>query len=80
MVVEEEICKQNPRNYFRGKKLVDYQNLDFPFILKIKASAGAGKTYQLMIAYLWLLSKQKHVSLDSLKSIVALTFTNQATF
>lgn len=57
-----------------------FEELNFPFVLKLRASAGAGKTYQLMIAYLWLLSKQKHVSLDSLKSIVALTFTNQATF
>lgn len=52
--------------------------LKYPFVLKIKASAGAGKTYTLMLAFLWHLS-QLQPELNNLKAIVALTFTNKAT-
>jgi len=53
-------------------------SLSYPFILRIRASAGAGKTYTLMQAFLWHLA-QLEPSLENLKSLVALTFTNKAT-
>jgi len=47
-------------------------------VIRIKASAGAGKTYQLSLRYLYLLGKMKDASPQSLKKIVAITFTNKA--
>ncbi|HVP57563.1 MAG TPA: UvrD-helicase domain-containing protein [bacterium] len=48
-----------------------------PRILAVRASAGAGKTYQLTIRFLELL-KRVHPSPQDLRQIVAITFTNRA--
>ncbi len=49
-----------------------------PKIIRIKASAGSGKTYQLAIRYLTLLKQLKTPSPQNLRKIVAITFTNKA--
>ncbi|MBW1975982.1 MAG: UvrD-helicase domain-containing protein [Deltaproteobacteria bacterium] len=49
-----------------------------PELLRIKASAGAGKTYQLSVRYLNLLKKLGRPSPENLRRIVAITFTNKA--
>ncbi|MFH1768272.1 MAG: UvrD-helicase domain-containing protein [Candidatus Omnitrophota bacterium] len=53
----------------------------FPEVVVVQASAGAGKTYELAKRYLHLLINPK-LSLDQipLKQILAITFTNKATF
>jgi ATP-dependent helicase/nuclease subunit A len=48
-----------------------------PQIHCLRASAGAGKTYQLIIRFLSLLA-QEEPSPDALSQIVAITFTNRA--
>ena len=48
-----------------------------PRILAVKASAGAGKTYQLTIRFLELL-RQSAPAPQTLRQIVAITFTNRA--
>ena len=48
-----------------------------PYIHALKASAGAGKTYQLTMRFLSLLSTMRPSS-ESLRQIVAITFTNRA--
>jgi ATP-dependent exoDNAse (exonuclease V) beta subunit len=48
-----------------------------PRILAVRASAGAGKTYQLTIRFLELL-KRVPSSPQALRQIVAITFTNRA--
>jgi len=48
-----------------------------PQIHSLKASAGAGKTYQLTVKFLSLL-KGKRPSAEALRQIVAITFTNRA--
>ncbi|WP_456432294.1 UvrD-helicase domain-containing protein [Thermosulfuriphilus sp.] len=52
--------------------------LPSPHVLKIKASAGAGKTYQLTRHYLRLLKGLGRPSPEALRSLVAITFTNKA--
>ena len=47
-------------------------------LLHIKASAGAGKTYQLSLRYLKLLKRLRYPSAQNLRRIVAITFTNKA--
>ena len=47
-------------------------------IIRIKASAGSGKTYQLALRYLKLLKKLKYPGPQNLRKIVAITFTNKA--
>ena len=49
----------------------------YPRIHYLRASAGAGKTYQLTIRFLSLLAGLKP-SADALRQIVAITFTNRA--
>jgi ATP-dependent helicase/nuclease subunit A len=49
----------------------------YPHIHCLKASAGAGKTYQLTIRFLSLLARLQP-SAESLRQIVAITFTNRA--
>src|SRR4030042_1844837 len=49
----------------------------YPYIHYLKASAGAGKTYQLTIRFLSLLAGMKP-SAEVLRQIVAITFTNRA--
>lgn len=53
-------------------------NIQKPEIIRIRASAGAGKTYQLAIRYLTLLKQLKVPSPENLRKIVAITFTNKA--
>jgi len=48
-----------------------------PYIHYLRASAGAGKTYQLTMRFLSLLAGMKP-SPDALRQIVAITFTNRA--
>lgn len=48
---------------------------DFPHILVVRASAGAGKTYSLALRYLQLLSLARRPSPEALRSVMALTFT-----
>ena len=52
--------------------------MDHPEIIGIKASAGSGKTYQLSLRYLKLLSSFQKQSRENLSRIVAITFTNKA--
>ncbi len=47
-------------------------------LIRIKASAGAGKTYQLALRYLRLLKLLGPPCGESLRSVVAITFTNKA--
>jgi len=47
-------------------------------IIRIKASAGSGKTYQLALRYLKLLKNLKYPGPQNLRKIVAITFTNKA--
>ncbi len=54
------------------------KHIPFPHIFKIHASAGSGKTYQLTLRYLSILSYSSEVSLSHLRSIIAITFTNKA--
>ncbi len=49
-----------------------------PELLRIRASAGAGKTYQLSLRYLRLLKKLGRPHPQNLRQIVAITFTNKA--
>lgn len=49
----------------------------YPHIHCVKASAGAGKTYQLTIRFLSLLAGMRP-SAEALRQIVAITFTNRA--
>ncbi len=49
-----------------------------PRIIRIKASAGSGKTYRLSLRYLALLKELGEPSPASLRSVVAITFTNKA--
>ena len=46
-------------------------------LLVISASAGSGKTHQLVLEYLSILLEEKN-SVGKYKSIVAMTFTNKA--
>jgi ATP-dependent exoDNAse (exonuclease V) beta subunit len=47
----------------------------FPHILVVQASAGAGKTYSLALRYLQLLARAQTPSPETLRSMLALTFT-----
>ncbi|MCX7822732.1 MAG: UvrD-helicase domain-containing protein [Syntrophobacterales bacterium] len=47
-------------------------------LIGVRASAGAGKTYQLSLRYLSLLKMVGSPKPENLKSIVAITFTNKA--
>ncbi len=49
----------------------------YPQIYYLRASAGAGKTYQLTVRFLSLLKRMKP-SAEALRQIVAITFTNRA--
>lgn len=49
----------------------------YPHIHYLKASAGAGKTYQLTIRFLSLLAAMKPTA-ESIRQIMAITFTNRA--
>ncbi len=49
-----------------------------PELIRVKASAGAGKTYQLALRYISLLKGLGEPSGSRLRSIVAITFTNKA--
>ncbi len=49
-----------------------------PVLIRIKASAGAGKTYQLSLRFLELLKEFSPPHPKRLRSIVAITFTNKA--
>ncbi len=49
-----------------------------PALIRIKASAGAGKTYQLSLRFLKLLKELSPPHPKRLRSIVAITFTNKA--
>ncbi len=49
-----------------------------PELIRIEASAGAGKTYMLAIRYLRLLRRVGPPGGDALRRIVAITFTNKA--
>ncbi len=53
-------------------------NLPAPHVLQIRASAGAGKTYQLTRQYLRLLKGLGSPTPEALRSLVAITFTNVA--
>ncbi len=57
-------------------------NREFPHIVTVKSSAGAGKTYNLALRYLQLLTLGSAVGRPDLRShicnIVAITFTNKA--
>ncbi len=55
-----------------------YNSPSAPEIVRIKASAGAGKTYALSIRYMRLLKRWKAPHPDALRSILAITFTNKA--
>ena len=59
-----------------------HENREFPHIVTVKSSAGAGKTYNLALRYLQLLSTSNPAGGHSLEShisnIVAITFTNKA--
>jgi ATP-dependent helicase/nuclease subunit A len=57
--------------------MTDSQKTTHPQIHCLRASAGAGKTYQLTIRYLSLLAAQEP-AVDALRQIVAITFTNRA--
>jgi ATP-dependent exoDNAse (exonuclease V) beta subunit len=57
--------------------MTEPQKNAYPRIHCLRASAGAGKTYQLTIRFLSLLAKQEP-SPDALRQIVAITFTNRA--
>jgi ATP-dependent helicase/nuclease subunit A len=57
--------------------MADSQKTAYPQIHCLRASAGAGKTYQLTIRFLSLLAKEEP-SPDVLNQIVAITFTNRA--
>ena len=52
--------------------------MEQPELIRIKASAGAGKTYRLALRYLSLLKRLGSPSSEKLRSIVAITFTNKA--
>ncbi len=49
-----------------------------PSLYRIKASAGAGKTYQLALRYIERLKNMFHPCRENLAQIVAITFTNKA--
>jgi ATP-dependent helicase/nuclease subunit A len=57
--------------------MTDSQKTAYPQIHYLRASAGAGKTYQLTIRFLSLLAGMEP-SPDALRQIVAITFTNRA--
>ena len=57
--------------------MADSEKTAYPQIHCLRASAGAGKTYQLTIRFLSLLAKEEP-SPDALSQIVAITFTNRA--
>ncbi|GAB6061118.1 UvrD-helicase domain-containing protein [Desulfonatronum parangueonense] len=48
---------------------------EFPHVLVVQASAGAGKTYSLGLRFLQLLARAGNPSTDTLGGILALTFT-----
>lgn len=49
-------------------------------LILYQASAGSGKTYQLSLSYLRLLKKLSLTKRESLKGILAITFTNKAVY
>ncbi len=56
------------------------QLFDFPEICITEASAGSGKTYALALRYVQLLLKTAKDNPQSFKNILAITFTNKASF
>jgi len=57
--------------------MAEQQKIAYPQIYCLRASAGAGKTYQLTIRFLSLLAKEEPAP-DALGQIMAITFTNRA--
>lgn len=58
----------------------DFIQLQSPQIAVVEASAGSGKTYALAKRYLQLLFSKENYSPSDLRTILAITFTNKATY
>ena len=55
------------------------KSIQFPEVRVVEASAGSGKTYALAQRYIQLLFHQEEQdNIQSMRSILALTFTNKA--
>jgi ATP-dependent helicase/nuclease subunit A len=55
-----------------------HETPQFPHLVTVKSSAGAGKTYNLALRYLQLLTNDRQASKCHISNIVAITFTNKA--